>query len=272
MHKLYDLEQLQIFLSELGDKLLDMQKKNLPINYKKDGSKVSDADLFSDQKIYQFLTKNYCYKIISEERENFLLKDELTWVVDPIDGSNHFLKKSRDFAIMLALMQNKKCRLGIVYLPATKQGYFAQNGQGSYYYQMDKNHLIVSSQKIFVDKKSELSKRIFLTSNPKKDKQEVAWFKKKSLLNYKIMGSLGIKMCLIAEGKAHYYLNIKGAIKIWDILAPALIVEEACGVTGDSEGNHLCYSDGFQIPNGLWVASDKLITPKLTKESFDILK
>ncbi|NIR17421.1 MAG: 3'(2'),5'-bisphosphate nucleotidase CysQ, partial [Desulfobacterales bacterium] len=63
-----------------------------------------------------------------EERQGW----EYYWLVDPLDGTKEFVKRSDEFTVNIALIKKNKPVLGVVYLPAIGCLYFAAEELGSY--------------------------------------------------------------------------------------------------------------------------------------------
>ena len=54
------------------------------------------------------------------------------WIVDPLDGTTDFVNKTGEFTIMIALVENHKPVLGLIYWPTRNQLYLAQKDSGAY--------------------------------------------------------------------------------------------------------------------------------------------
>ena len=55
-------------------------------------------------------------------------------------------------------------------------------------------------------------------------------------------GSIGLKVGLICEGRAHLYLDMSGRTSQWDTCAPAALLQEAGGRITDLMGIPLRYN------------------------------
>lgn len=67
-----------------------------------------------------------------EESQDFNETLEEYWLVDPIDGTYNFVHLSPSYGISLALIRQNKPYLSAIYLPATNDFIYAQEGNGSY--------------------------------------------------------------------------------------------------------------------------------------------
>src|SRR5690606_29504945 len=54
------------------------------------------------------------------ERKNW----KLCWVVDPLDGTKEFIKRNGEFTVNIALVNEGRPILGIIYVPEKKELYF----------------------------------------------------------------------------------------------------------------------------------------------------
>ncbi len=98
------------------------------MNLKDDQSPLTLADKKSNEVINNYLSKT-SIPVISEEnkavpyaaRKNW----NECWIVDPLDGTKEFIKRNGEFTVNIALIRNSRPALGVIYVPATKELYFA---------------------------------------------------------------------------------------------------------------------------------------------------
>lgn len=62
---------------------------------------------------------------------------ELTWVVDPLDGTTNYLSGLDLFSISVALFEGEEPILGVVHRPATGEWWWALLGGGAFYAKVD---------------------------------------------------------------------------------------------------------------------------------------
>ena len=65
-----------------------------------------------------------------------------------------------------------------------------------------------------------------------------------------------LKLCLVAEGKAHVYPRL-GPTSLWDTAAAHAVVLEAGGQVMDLEGKSLGYSKTDQLLNPFFIVASK---------------
>ena len=108
----------------------EISRRGVKITIKVDKSPVTDGDLAVDEllrtKIKSF-TPNI--PIISEETVNLNIKnkkeDTTFWLIDPIDGTNDYIKKKDEYTLNAALIIDLKPALGLVYAPAKDRLFYS---------------------------------------------------------------------------------------------------------------------------------------------------
>ena len=123
-----DLKDLAKAVSNIalqaGEEILKVYAKeaDFQIEHKKDDSPLTKADQNANQVICESLASlSVQYPIISEENKQIpyeIRKDyHRYWLVDPLDGTKEFIKRNGEFTVNIALVENQKVILGVVYAP-----------------------------------------------------------------------------------------------------------------------------------------------------------
>jgi len=103
---------------------------------KKDASPVTQADLAADRYIQKALISLTDFHYLSEETKVAPYEErkdwETFWIVDPLDGTKEFIKKSDEYTVNIALMHKEELVLGVVYAPAKKTLYYGCKDLGAY--------------------------------------------------------------------------------------------------------------------------------------------
>lgn len=73
-------------------------------------------------------------RFIAEESEasNRALSEHPTWIIDPIDGTNNFIRRIPFVAISVAFVWNYEICIGIVYNPILNDFYASRLGTGAF--------------------------------------------------------------------------------------------------------------------------------------------
>ncbi|MBI6117460.1 3'(2'),5'-bisphosphate nucleotidase CysQ [Salegentibacter maritimus] len=113
---------------EAGLEILQIYKAgDFQVKQKEDHSPVTRADKKANKIIIDTL-KTTGIPIISEENEQIDYSErkkwDFCWIVDPLDGTKEFIKKSGEFTVNIALIENNKPVFGVIYIPVSKELYF----------------------------------------------------------------------------------------------------------------------------------------------------
>jgi myo-inositol-1(or 4)-monophosphatase len=198
----------KILIRDFGEiEKLQVSKKG-PLDF------VTNSDLKTEKIIIEELKKaRPTYSIISEENgiENNKDKNN-TWIIDPIDGTVNFLHGVPHFAISIALKSNEKIVSGLIFDPIKNEMFFAEKENGAFF----NNH------RIKVSKKNELNDCLFVTGG---------LIEKELNLSYRKSGCAALDMAYVAAGR--YDGFFQHDLKLWDIAAGIILVEEAGGIINE---------------------------------------
>lgn len=210
-----------------GDAIMDIYQRDFNIDAKSDNSPLTEADIASHNIIVDGLQSISDLPILSEEsaetawdiRKNW----HTYWLVDPLDGTKEFINKNGEFTVNIALINDGEPVLGVVYAPALNETYIGELNTGAWKLNANSEKSPLTPASVttvdivkVVDSRSHQSPEIqgFLDGLGKKT-ELVA------------MGS-SLKLCLVAEGKAHYYPRL-GPTSEWDTAAAHAVVLAAGG-------------------------------------------
>jgi 3'(2'), 5'-bisphosphate nucleotidase len=228
-----------------GDKILEIYNTNFSVDYKSDETPVTAADKAASNSIASELASTQIPLICEEkevpdydERKNW----KQLWLVDPLDGTKEFVKRNGEFTVNIALIEQCRPVIGVVFSPVSKQLYFAAEGLGSYKLNQHQVIELINNQQLhnlnlimqratqlsnknlpstytIIASRSHLSSELYHYIDVLEQKHQ-----KINLLN---VGS-SIKMCWVADGLAHEYPRF-GTTMEWDTAAGHCIVKQAGG-------------------------------------------
>jgi 3'(2'), 5'-bisphosphate nucleotidase len=240
------IEPLTELSQNAGNAILDIYSSDFNVSIKEDTSPLTQADLKSHQIIVEGLKKITPNIPIISEESSLQSFDERKlwhqyWIIDPLDGTKEFVKKNGEFTVNIALINNHKAILGIVYVPVSKKTYIGCDGFGAQIIEADKTKKI-----IHVSKKTNKLIRIVGSRSHQGDSLKNFL---SQIENYELqpMGS-SLKFCLIAEGLADVYPRY-GPTSEWDTAAAQAVVEQAGGLVLKTDGTPLLYNTKDNILN-----------------------
>ena len=237
---------------EAGKIILDFYNENVDITYKADESPLTQADLASNKFITDSIRKiSPNIPILSEEEFvewDIRKKWKKYWLIDPLDGTKEFIKKNDEFTVNIALIENNRPILGVIYTPALNELFYSIKNFGSYKILTKKKlNTLKEAKRISINKKKSNKIKIVGSrshSNPILDKWVNKNFNEFDILQ---KGS-SLKFCLIAEGSADIYPRF-GPTSEWDIAAGHIILEEAGGKLKSIDNKEILYNEKENILN-----------------------
>jgi 3'(2'), 5'-bisphosphate nucleotidase len=223
------------------------------VQYKADHSPVTQADLASHQILEKGLR---CleprWPVLSEESVEVPFSERTLWrtfwLIDPLDGTKEFLDGTGEFTVNVALIEEDRPVLGVVYAPATDTLYCATRGTGCF--RIDRE----GTKAIRVRERQTGEPRRFVISRCHSSVAEMAAGKTENA-EFVAMGS-SLKFCSIAEGSADEYPRT-GPTMEWDTAAGQCILEEAGGSVVDAKGNPLRYNKPVLTNRGFLATANR---------------
>ena len=149
------------------------------------------------------------------------------WILDPIDGTKHYVKGNPLYAVSLALQQAGESILGVVYLPEMDYLYSAERVGGA----------TLNGRPLRCAAETHLRQAMACLEVPSRHAPapEKTWALQQldTLLHHtqrvRIIGISSIGLCLCASGSFDVYVNLGSAWQHHDVAAAQLIMREAGG-------------------------------------------
>jgi myo-inositol-1(or 4)-monophosphatase len=227
-----DYELLKKAVRDAGALALSFFRQEVTVNKKLDGSEVSEADLAVDARLRQELEgARPDYGWLSEETEDTArrLARSRVWMVDPIDGTNAFLRHIPEWTVSAALVEESEPVIGVVFNPARQEFFHAIKGHGAF---LNGRPIHVSGQESLLGAHVIASGGLFkkkIWTEPWPE-VETAW-----------VNSVAYRLALVACGRADATISLSTKAE-WDLAAGAILVEEAGGLITDQRGDRMVYN------------------------------
>lgn len=244
-----------------GQLILDIyQKKQYEEFIKDDDTPVTSADLAAHKFIVEKLSAlTPDIPVLSEEAADVSLELrsqwDRYWLVDPLDGTQEFIARSGDFATIIALIENHKPVMGVVYAPVSGVTFYTYKGKGAW-----KIPDMNESVRITTHQHQGQQHPIAIAISRRQDINRIT-SRMCSAWNYDLvpLGSAALKACLVAEGAVDCYLRL-GPTGEWDTAATQCIVEEAGGRILSTQLEPLSYNerDTLENPNFIVLGDENL--------------
>ena len=212
-----------------GEAILTIYEQDFKTTTKIDGSPVTEADLASHDILVRALEELLPgVPVLSEESEDIPFKDRskwsIYWLIDPLDGTKEFLKRSNEFTVNVALIEANRPILGLVYTPVLNRFHWGFQNGGAWRTQNGKQRRIRTLE-------YEGGPACIAASRSHGQRRLAGYLKSFQLTegdcDLQLMGS-AVKICMVADGSSHLYPRF-GPTGEWDTAAADIILHEAGG-------------------------------------------
>lgn len=230
---------------------------DLGVESKGDDSPLTRADKASNNIIVDFLTKEYPeMAILSEEEKDSLerLNNKCCFVVDPLDGTKEFIKRNGEFTVNIALAEDNKSILGVIYVPVTRELYYAQKGCGAYYERLSEDLSSVDvRERLEVSGKLERLCVVGSKSHMSDEFKDLMEEQKEKIEGVRSFGS-SLKGCMVAKQVADLYYRF-GPTMEWDTAAMQCVVEEAGAIMRFIDNTEITYNRRDSVNKGFYIVN-----------------
>ncbi len=229
-----------------GNILMQHYNSTIEVLKKTDNSPVTQADIAANTYIVEALrqlTPNI--PVVAEENAeaaNAAVQGAAHfWLVDPLDGTKGFIRKSGEFTVNIGLIRQGVPVAGVVYVPVTEELYYA--GENAPAYKQVRN---ASPQPIYATTPDDEG-MVVVASLSHRTPETDAYISTVKVKSFMAAAS-SLKFCLLAEGKADLYPRF-GRTMEWDTAAGDAVLRAAGGKVETLDGTPLTYGKaGFENP------------------------
>jgi 3'(2'), 5'-bisphosphate nucleotidase len=248
-----------------GRAILDVYRGSIEVEFKADNSPLTLADRRSHELIAGHL-KPTRIPILSEEGRDIphaQRRDwQRLWIVDPLDGTKEFVKRLGEFTVNIALVEEGRPTLGVVFVPVANVLYFGRVEDGSFRLEDPEAVAALAARaaewtaraaldglrsraaRLPVDLEAHAPYVIVGSRSHQTPELHAYVDRKRRELGEVAFVSAGssLKYCLVAEGRADVYPRL-GPTMEWDTAAGQVIAEAAgASVLRHDDGRPLCYN------------------------------
>jgi len=160
---------------------------------------------------------------MAEESAESFVPGELTWIIDPLDGTTNFAHDLPMVAISVGLWRQGRVELGVVAVPALDETFYAVRGEGAF----------LNGEPIHVTATAEPVNALVATGFPYsivEDVEPIVAALARVLpatRGLRRMGAAAVDLAYTACGRMDAFYEIR--LKPWDTAAGWLLIEEAGG-------------------------------------------
>ena len=247
-------ESLINTFNDAGRVSIELYKKGLKIEIKKDKSPVSNGDLEVNELItdkIKDLTPGI--PVVSEETVNLDKKNKakIFWLIDPIDGTKEYIAGKDEYTLNAALVINTVPVIGLVGVPKKNRLFYTYGSGESYMIENEK------TQKINCKKQQPKGKIVALSSVIKPSDIILNKLKEFNVTSIVKMAS-SYKFCVIATGEYDIYAARERANE-WDYAAGHAVAQNAGAIIKTLDEKPFLYGkEDYRNPSLLIKRSENL--------------
>lgn len=190
---------------------------------------------------------------VTEEDTIENIREEYTWVIDPLDGTTNFLQEIPVFSVSVALAHQAEAILGCVIDIMQGQSFYAWHHGGAW----------LDGKLIHTSQKTHLEEAIIGTGFPYYAPDNMARLTDiflrfvSAARGVRRLGSAALDLAYTACGRFDGFYET--TLMPWDIAAGVILVREAGGIVTDFDGG------GDFIPKGQLVASNGFLHDQMLR-------
>ena len=216
-------------------------RRGVEVTLKSDRSPVTIADAESEQAILATLARA-CpdHGILAEESGQHGAASR-RFIVDPIDGTRNFARGIPYWAVLIALEEDGAITAGVIHEPVSGHLYTARHGQGAR----------LDGAPIHVSPVTTLAEATAAHGTLRILRRRGRWAGFERLVDVaRATRGFGDYLCYawLAAGRVEIALGMN--LKLWDLAAPKIVVEEAGGRFTDLDGRDSLTSGTALATNG----------------------
>lgn len=224
---------------EAGLEVVRLRKAGLDVEMKLGDEPVTAADRRASELILAGLAEAFpADPVISEEAPPppGALAADRKWFVDPIDGTKDFIRGTDGFAVMIGLAVGGRPVLGVVHQPTIDRTFYATIDGGAWV-----ALAAAPPQALAVSAVAAAGEARLVSSASHRTNEHDQIKATLGISDEQSIGSVGVKLCLIALGVRDLYVNPAAKTKAWDTCGPEAILVAAGGRISDLFGTAIAY-------------------------------
>lgn len=201
------------------------------ISLKSAGDYVTEVDLKAEEIILEGLTQAFPgSKFLAEETGGSRSMDGSLWIIDPLDGTKNFIHGVPVYCVSIALYEQGRPRLGVIYDPCREELFTAESGKGTHR----------KGEKVSIAGDWSVEQSIVATGFPFRCLQHLDTYLNcfrgifPRVNGMRRAGSACLDQSYVACGRYHGFWEF--GLSPWDVAAGSLLVKEAGGVVTDFSG------------------------------------
>ena len=247
--KLQDRVELAHYIaSNAGSVITDLYHKKIRTEQKEVNDFVTELDKSIESMALKTIKQKFPGDgFYGEENLSIDPENGFEWIVDPIDGTNNYIRGLPLCGFQVALVDTKEVVFGLIHRPLTQEIYTATKGGGAHY----ENRLTGERRKLSVSSRNLASSIGIFDAKVGKSGNPSSEILKKLIDKINMVRVFGVAVFdlpAVAEGSVEFLVS--GIARKYDIAPGMLLIKEAGGVAYASDGSDISIEDDLTIFSG----------------------
>lgn len=251
------LNQVLLIAYQAGKHLRRFYQQQVEVRIKEDNTPVTEADLF----VSRFLTEKLRalfpnVPVLSEENCRIPFAErqywQEYWLIDPLDGTQQFIDRTDQFAVLMTLVRKNKPALSVIHAPILSTTYYALKDFGAFKKQGEQVVRLTSGlsnqHRIEVSNEHRIEPLKIAVGATTSQEKVRALLPPNFPCEFIVFGSSSLKSGLVAEGVADCYVRL-GRTGEWDTAGAEVLLAETGGTIFDSHFAPLTYNQRETLIN-----------------------
>ena len=198
---------------------------DLEVSRKGQGDFATEVDRAAERAIISTVREFYPgHGFLAEEGGARPGKEEVTWIIDPLDGTTNYLREIPHYAVSIAVRQNRRLEHAVIYDPRRNELFTATRGWGA---QLD-------GRRIRVSRRDTLAESVVSLSIPETlDGRAGEQLAHRGVIRRRT-GSTVLDLAYVAAGRFDGFWGV--GLQVWDLAGGVLLVREAGGLMSAPDG------------------------------------
>lgn len=227
---------LEELIEQAGEVPLKYFRSDLTVTDKRLKGEAFDPVTRADRETEEFIRAGIAaaypgHGIIGEELGTTQGKADLTWLIDPIDGTRGFISGTPMWGVLVGLKQADKCLVGAMRQPYTEETWVGDGHSAHFIRRRRRSRIRVREQ-------AKLADAIVCCTHPAMYPTDATREKFTDVVNrcrFSRYGTECLGYGMLASG--YVDLVIEGGLSAYDIMPLIPIIEGAGGIITDWQGN-----------------------------------
>jgi histidinol phosphatase-like enzyme (inositol monophosphatase family) len=228
---------------QAGQLTLAHFQTGVAVQWKEDDSPVTAADRGAEKLLRELIARRFPgHAVVGEEFGEADNDSTHRWIIDPIDGTQSFIRGVPLYGVLIGLEVAGEVVVGVAHFPGLREMVSAARGEGCRW----------NGRPVQVSGVTRLEEALVShteVATLEDERTRSFWNRIKAATRVQRGWADCYGHCLVATGRAEIMLD--PLMKVWDCAAIAPIVEEAGGTFTDWDGNSTIYGGDAISTNGL---------------------